>query len=71
MQQEDGRGHSAIKTVRGVLRLAFQMAVDDVLMKKPFQFKLLRVVVNDAVTREAIIKDQMRKFLKFVHDDVV
>lgn len=29
------------------------------------------VVVNDAVTREAITKGQMRKFLKFVHDDVV
>lgn len=41
MQQEDGRGHSTIKTVRGVLRPAFQMAVDDdVLMKNPFQFEL-------------------------------
>ncbi len=29
------------------------------------------ILVNDAVTREAITKDQMRKFLKFVHDDVV
>ena len=67
MQQEDGRGHSTIKTVRGVLRPAFQMAVDDdVLMKNPFQFELAGVVVNDAVTR-----DQMRKFLKFIHDDVV
>ena len=72
MQQEDGRGHSTIKTVRGVLRPAFQMAVDDdVLMKNPFQFELAGVVVNDAVTREAITKDQMRKFLKFIHDDVV
>lgn len=72
MQQEDGRGHSTIKTVRGVLRLAFQMAVDDdVLMKNPFQFELAGVVVNDAVTREAVTKDQMRKFLKFIHDDVV
>lgn len=72
MQQEDGRGHSTIKTVRGVLRPAFQMAVDDdILMKNPFQFELAGVVVNDAVTREAVIKDQMRKFLRFVHDDCV
>lgn len=72
MQQEDGRGHSTIKTVRGVLRPAFQMAVDDdILMKNPFQFELVGVVVNDSVTREAITKDQMRKFLRFVHDDVV
>ena len=60
MQQEEGRVHSMIKTVRGVLRPAFQMAVDDdVLMKNPFQFELAGVVVNDAVTREAISKDQM------------
>lgn len=72
MQQEDGRGHSTIKTVRGVIRPAFQMAVDDdVLLKNPFQFELAGVVVNDSMTREAISKDQMRKFLKFIHDDVV
>ena len=72
MQQEDKRGHSTVKTVRGVLRPAFQMAVDDdVLMKNPFQFELAGVVVNDAVTRQAITKDQMRKFLRFVHDDIL
>ncbi len=48
------------------------MAVDDdILVKNPFGFQLAGVLVNDAVTREAISKDQMRKFLKFVHDDVV
>ena len=44
---------------------------DDILVKNPFGFQLAGVFVNDAVTREAISKDQMRKFLKFVHDDVV
>lgn len=29
------------------------------------------MVVNDSVTREEISCEQMRKFLKFVHDDVV
>ena len=68
--QEDGKGYSTVKTVRGVLRPAFQMAVDDdVLNKNPFDFQLAQVVVNDSVTREAVTKDQMRKFLKFVHDD--
>ncbi len=72
LQQEDKKGYSTIKTVRGVLRSAFQMAVDDdVLNKNPFGFELAGVVVNDSVTREAVTKDQMRKFLKFVHDDVV
>ena len=48
------------------------MAVDDdVLVKNPFGFELAGVVVNDTVTREAVTKDQMRKFLKFVRDDNV
>lgn len=72
LQQEDGKSYSSIHTIRGVLRPAFQMAVyDDILIKNPFGFQLAGVLVNDAVTREAITKDQMRKFLKFVHDDVV
>ena len=44
---------------------------DDVLHKNPFGFELAGVVVNDSVTREALTRDQMRKFLKFVHDDNV
>ena len=68
--QNDGKGYSTVKTVRGVLRPAFQMAVDDDLINKnPFGFELSGVVVNDSVTREAITKDEMRKFLKFIHDD--
>ena len=70
--QQDGRRYSTIKIVRGVLRPAFQMAVDDdVLRKNPFGFELATVVVNDSVTREAITRKQMGQFLKFVHDDNV
>lgn len=48
------------------------MAVDDdIMVKNPFGFRLAGVLVNDTVTIELITKDQMRKFLKFVHDDVV
>ncbi len=68
--QADGRGYSTVKTVRGVLHPAFQMAVDDdIIIKNPFGFQLAGVVVNDSKTREAITREQMRKFLKFVHDD--
>ena len=68
--QQDGKHYSTVKTVRGVLRPAFQMAVDDdLLSKNPFAFELAGVVVNDSVTREAITRDQMNKFLRFVHDD--
>ncbi len=70
--QQDGRGSSSIKTARGVLRPAFQMAMDDdIIVKNPFAFQLAGVVMNTEHTREAITKEQMRKFLKFVHDDNV
>ncbi len=59
-QQQDGKRYSTVKTVRGVLRPAFQMAVDnDVLHKNPFEFELAGVVVNDSVTREALTREQM------------
>ena len=68
--QSDGRGYSTIHTVRGVVRPAFQMAVDDDLIRKnPFEFMLATVVVNDSVTREAITRKQERTFLEFVKDD--
>ena len=57
-------------TIRGVLRPAFQMAVDDdLLVKNPFEFQLNTVVVNDSVTREAITRQQERDFLEFVKND--
>ena len=55
---------------RGVVRPAFQMAVDDDLIRKnPFEFQLATVVVNDSVTRGAITRKQERKFLEFVRND--
>lgn len=68
--QKDGRGYSSIKTVRGVVRPAFQMAADDDLIRKnPFDFQMATVVVNDSVTREAITRKQERDFLNFVKQD--
>ena len=68
--QKDGRGYSSIKTVRGVVRPAFQMAMDDdYIRKNPFEFQLATVVVNDSVTREAITRKQERNFLEFIKAD--
>ncbi len=68
--QDDGRGYSTIHTVRGVVRPAFQMAVDDDLLRRnPFEFQLSTVVVNDSVTREAISRKQERQFLEFIKND--
>lgn len=70
LQKVDGRGYSSIHSIRGVLRPAFQLAVDDDLLRKnPFQFELVSVIVNDSVTREALTRDEERKFLKFVKED--
>ena len=68
--QEDGRVYSSIHSIRGVVRPAFQMAVDDDLINKnPFEFQLATVVVNDSVTREAITRKQQREFLRFIKAD--
>lgn len=68
--QKDDRGYSSIHSIRGVVRPAFQMAVDDDLIRKnPFEFMLATVVVNDSVTREAITRKQEREFLEFVKND--
>lgn len=68
--QKDGRGYSTIYSVRGVVRPAFEMAVqDDLIRKNPFGFELATVVVNDSVTREAITRAQERAFLKFIQED--
>lgn len=70
LQKEDKRSYSSIHSIRGVLRPAFALAVeDDYIRKNPFDFELAKVIINDAVTREAITREQMRKFLTFVKED--
>ena len=62
--QKRGRGFSTIRTIRGVLRPAFQLAVDDDLIRKnPFSFELATVIYNDSVTREALSREEERKFI--------
>lgn len=70
LQKEEHKSFSTIHTIRGVVRPAFQMAVDDDLIRKnPFEFQLATVLVNDAVTREAITRKEERTFLEFVKND--
>lgn len=70
LQQEQGKSYSTIHTIRGVLRPAFRMAVeDDLIRKNPFDFELATVIVNDSVTRKAISRAQQRKLLKFIQED--
>lgn len=70
LQKEHNQSYSSVHNVRGVLRPAFQMAVDDdYLRKNPFEFQLATVLVNDSVTREAISREDERRFLKFIKED--
>ena len=70
LHQRQGKGYSTIHTIRGILRPAFRMAFDDELIRRnPFDFELASVIVNDSVTREAITRDEERRYLEFVKQD--
>ena len=70
LQKIEKRSFSSIHSIRGVLRPAFQLAVDDDLIRKnPFNFQLVEVIVNDSVRREALSRAEERKFLEFVRTD--
>lgn len=70
LQQEDGKSYSAIASIRGVLRPAFEQAFEDDLVRKNiFNFQLVDVLVNDSVRRDSISREQEKKFLNFVKND--
>lgn len=70
LQVNQGKKYSTIHTIRGVLRPAFQMALeDDIVDKNPFGFELANVLVNDTEKREALTDLQEKQFLEFVKND--
>lgn len=65
--QNDGYKYSTVATVRGVLRPAFQMAVDDdIIRRNPFEFHIVDVVQNDSAKREALTAEEKKRFLAFL-----
>ena len=71
LQKKDGRGYSSIHTIRGVLRPAFQLAVDDDLIRKnPFDFQLVDVIINDSIRREALSREDQKRFMDFIQNDL-
>lgn len=67
---DDGYKYSSITTVRGVLRPAFEMAVeDDIVRRNPFSFRVVDVVPNDSVTRKALSQEEKEKYLEYVLGD--
>ena len=68
--QDGGRSYSSIHSIRGVVRPAFQMAVeDDMLRKNPFDFELAKALINNTVKRDALTGQQERIFLNFIKED--
>lgn len=70
MQEKGGKGYSSLHTVKGVLRPAFQMAVeDDYIKRNPFDFRLTDAVINDSEKRAFLSPEQEQKFLEFIRTD--
>lgn len=70
LSETKGKRYSTIHTIRGVLRPAFQMAMDDDLIKKnPFNFELSSILKNDSETREALTAEEEKRFLEYVKND--
>ena len=68
--QKSGKRYSTIHNVRGVLKPAFQLAYDDmVINRNPFAFPLTSVIIDDSVRREALTPEQERIFLEFIEND--
>ena len=68
--QNSGKGYSYIQSIRGVVKPAFQMAVDDdLLLKNPFNFMLQDVIKNDSQKRISVTPEQQARFLEFIKTD--
>lgn len=68
--KEKGFGYSTISSIHGVIKPAFQMAVDDdLIMKNPFNFVLTDFVENDSTKRDALTSEEMDFLLEFIKND--
>lgn len=65
----NGLAFNSLKQIRGILKPAFEMGVqDDILHKNPFNFKL-DFIPGSQIAREALSPDVIKKFLGFVAED--
>lgn len=66
---DSGIKQNTISVLQSVVRPAFEMAVDDDMIRKnPFKFKLSDVVPHDAYVRDALTKEQQDKYLQFIKE---
>ena len=71
LQTEENRSYSSITSIRGVLKPAFQAALnDDLVRRNPFDFMVSEVVFNDTKKRLPLTTEQEEAFLNFVKNNV-
>lgn len=64
-----GIKRNTITVYHSVLRPAFEMAVDDDMIRKnPFKFQVADIIQNDAYKRTALTKEQQEEYLQFIQD---
>lgn len=67
--RNDGRKYSTIQSFYAKLRPAFEMAVDDDLIRKnPFKFKLSDIIPNDTEERKPLSQLDKKRLLEFAAD---
>ena len=65
-----GKKYSSLHNIRGVLRPAFQMAVEDELIgRNPFDFELGTVIANDSKKRDALTPEWEERIMAFIKED--
>jgi len=68
--KEKGFGYSTISSIHGVIKPAFQMAVDDdLILKNPFDFVLTDIIENDGTKRDALTLQEKDALLEFIKGD--
>ncbi len=66
----DGKGYSTLTSVRGVLKPAFQMALEeDCIRRNPFDFVISKYVPNDSKRREALSSEDQKIWMDFIKND--
>lgn len=67
LQNKYHYSYGTIRALHSILRRAFQILVDDDLIRKnPFDFSTAEVVVNDSKAKVALTKEQEKEYLDFV-----
>lgn len=65
----DGYAFETITSVRGIVKLAFQMAYnDDILKWNPFDFRL-DIIPNNTKKRQALSEQEQNRYLQFIAED--